>query len=109
MLKKIKVEDAVGQKLAHDHTRIIPGRFKGVGFRRGYVVKKGDIPKLLDMGKKQVYVLALGRGELHEEEAAQRMARAIAGRNLHLRGPREGKVDFLANTFGLLKVNIRVP
>ena len=97
----------MGQKLAHDHTRIIPGRFKGVGFRRGYVVKKSDIPKLLDMGKKQVYVLALGRGELHEEEAAQRMARAIVGRNLYLRGPREGKVDFLAKTFGVLKVNIR--
>ena len=107
MLKKIKVENAVGLKLAHDHTRIVPGKFKGVGFRRGHVVKKSDIPKLLDMGKKQVYVLALGRGELHEEEAAQRMARAIAGRNLSLRGPKEGKVDFLAITFGVLKVNIR--
>jgi len=107
MLKKIKVENAVGLKLAHDHTQIVPGKFKGVGFRRGQVVKKSDIPKLLDMGKKQVWVLALGRGELHEEEAAQRMARAIAGRNLSLRGPREGKVDFLANRFGVLKVNMR--
>ncbi len=107
MLKKIKVEKAVGLKLAHDHTRIVPGKFKGVGFPRGHVVKKGDIPKLLDMGKKQVFVLTLGRGELHEEEAAQRMARAIAGRNLSLRGPREGKVDLLATTFGVLKVNTR--
>jgi molybdenum cofactor synthesis domain-containing protein len=107
MLKKIKVEDAVGLKLAHDHTRIVPGKFKGVGFRRGHVVQKSDIPKLLDMGKKQVFVLILGRNELHEEEAARRMARAVVGRNLHLRGPKEGKVDLLANTFGLLKVNIR--
>ena len=51
MLKKIKVEDAVGLKLAHDHTRIVPGKFKGVGFRRGHVVKKSDIPKLLDLGR----------------------------------------------------------
>ena len=86
MLKKIKVEKAVGLKLAHDHTRIVPGKFKGVGFPRGHVVKKSDIPKLLDMGKKQVFVLTLGRGELHEEEAAQRIARAIAGRNLSLTG-----------------------
>jgi hypothetical protein len=28
MLKKIKVENAVGLKLAHDHTQILPGKFK---------------------------------------------------------------------------------
>ena len=81
-----------------------PG-FKGAAFRRGHVVRKSDIPKLLDMGKKQVYVLKLDRGELHEDEAARRLARAIAGRGLRLRGPREGKIDFLAKGSGLLKVN----
>ena len=105
MLEKIKVEEAVGLKLAHDHTQIVPGKFKGVGFRRGHVVQKSDIPKLLDLGKKQVFVLSLKPGELHEEDAARRMARGIAGRGLRLRGPKEGKMDFLAKTFGLLKVN----
>jgi len=105
MLKKIKVEEAVGLKLAHDHTQIVPGKFKGVGFRRGHVVQKSDIPKLLDLGKKQVFVLSLKPGELHEEDAARRMARGIAGRGLRLRGPKEGKMDFLAKTSGLLKVN----
>ena len=79
MYKKIKVEDAIGFKLAHDHTQIVPGKFKGVGFRRGHVVKKSDIPKLLDLGKKQVFVLSLKPGEVHEEEAARRMARAMSG------------------------------
>jgi len=106
MLKKIKVEEAVGRRLAHDITRIVPGKFKGAGFRRGHVVKQDDIPKLLDLGKKQVYVLQLKPGELHEDEAARRMARAMSGPGLHLRGPSEGKVDFLANTPGLLKVNV---
>jgi len=46
MLRKIRVEDAVGLKLAHDHTRIVPGKFKGAAFRRGHVVRKSDIPKL---------------------------------------------------------------
>jgi molybdenum cofactor synthesis domain-containing protein len=106
MYKKIKVEDAIGFKLAHDHTRIVPGKFKGVGFRRGHVVKKSDIPKLLDLGKKQVYVLKLKPGEVHEDEAARRMARAMSGPGLRLRGPSEGKIDFLATTPGLLKVNV---
>jgi molybdenum cofactor synthesis domain-containing protein len=58
------------------------------------------------MGKKQVYVLTLRRGEVHEDEAAGRIARASAGRGIRLRGPREGKVDFLARVPGLLKVNV---
>ena len=106
MYKKIKVEDAVGLKLAHDHTRIVPGKFKGVGFRRGHVVKESDIPKLLDLGKKQVYALQLKPGEVHEEDAARRMARAMSGPGLRLRGPSEGKIDFLAAVPGLLKVNV---
>jgi hypothetical protein len=106
MLKKIKVEDAVGLKLAHDHTQILPGKFKGPRFRRGHLLRRSDIPKLLDMGKKEVYVLTLAPGEVHEDEAAKRMARGVAGLNLKLRAPREGKVDFIAKTFGLLKVNV---
>jgi molybdenum cofactor synthesis domain-containing protein len=108
MLKKIKVEEAVGRRLAHDITRIIPGKFKGAAFRRGHVVRKGDIPKLLDLGKKQIYVLQLSPGEVHEDEAARRMARAMAGKGIKLRGPREGKIDFVARTSGLLKVNVQV-
>jgi hypothetical protein len=106
MLKKIKVDDAVGLKLAHDHTQIIPGKYKGARFRRGHVVRKSDVPKLLDLGKKEVYVLTPGPGKVHEEDAARRIARAIAGRNLKLQAPREGKVAFIAKTFGLLKVTV---
>ncbi len=105
MLKKIQVEDAIGKKLAHDLTQIIPGKYKGAAFRKGQVIRKEDIPRLLDMGKKQVFVLELGSGELHEDEAARRMARAVAGRGIRRRGPREGKIDFLAKSFGLLRVS----
>lgn len=106
MLKKIKVEDAVGMRLAHDLTRIVPGEFKGAAFRKGHIVRKGDIPKLLDLGKKQLFVLKLAPGEIHEDEAAKRIARAIAGQGISLKGPKEGKVDFLARTSGLLKINL---
>ena len=34
-LKKMKVEEAVGRRLAHDLTRIIRGKFKGAAFRKG--------------------------------------------------------------------------
>lgn len=46
-LVKIRTENAVGTILAHDITRIIPGKFKGVGFKKGHIVSKEDIPELL--------------------------------------------------------------
>ncbi len=104
-LKKVPIEEAVGMKLAHDLTQIIPGKFKGAAFRKGQILKREDLRRLLDMGKKQVYVLTVGRGELHEDDAARRMARAIAGPGVELRGPREGKIDFVARRSGLLKIN----
>ena len=45
-MKKIKVEDAVGQTLCHDMTAIMPGGFKGVKFKRGHVITASDIPEL---------------------------------------------------------------
>ena len=93
-------------RLAHDLTRIVPGKFKGAAFRRGHVIRPPDIPKLLDLGKKQIYVLTLRTGELHEDQAARRIARAVGGKGLTLRGPREGKIDFISKIRGLLKVNV---
>ena len=58
-MKKIKVEDAVGTVLAHDMTRIIRGKFKGVGFQKGHIVQKKDIPELLKIGKHYLFVLVL--------------------------------------------------
>ena len=43
MLKKIKVEEAIGTKLAHDITEIRPGEFKGPAFRKGHMVCNDDI------------------------------------------------------------------
>ena len=56
-MKKVKVENAVGTVLVHDITRIVPGKFKGVGFKKGHVVRKKDVAELLKLGKKQLYVL----------------------------------------------------
>jgi hypothetical protein len=54
MLKKLKVENTVGLKLAHDHTQILPGEFKGVRFRRGHLIRKSHLPKFRDLRKKVI-------------------------------------------------------
>lgn len=104
MLKKVRVEEAVGLRLAHDMTQIVPGHFKGPAFRRGQILKLEDIPQLLAMGKEYIYSLELADGEIHEEEAALRIARAAAGEGLVPGSPLEGRVNLQAELQGLLRV-----
>jgi len=104
-LKKVKVEDAIGMVLPHDITRIIPGKFKGVGFKKGHVVQEKDIPELLKLGKQNLYVLNLSDNFIHENTAALRIARAVSGKALKWTDPGEGKTNLVALTDGLLKIN----
>ena len=106
MLKVIPVEAAVGLPLAHDITEIIPGKHKGPAFRRGHIIRQEDVAKLLDVGKANIYVMELEKDELHEEDAARRLAKAAAGSNLKLTDPSEGRINLVAAISGLLKVNV---
>jgi len=106
MLKVIPVEEAVGLPLAHDITEIVPGKHKGPAFRRGHIVRQEDISKLLDVGKQHLYVMQLEKDDLHEEDAARRLAKAAAGPNLKLTDPVEGRVNLVAEMPGLLKIDV---
>ncbi|MCF8068985.1 MAG: molybdopterin-binding protein [Desulfobacterales bacterium] len=103
--RKIKIEDAVGTVLVHDMTRIIPGKSKGVGFKKGHIVCKEDLPELLKIGKQHVYALDLPDNQLHEDDAALRIAKAICGEHLEWSEPREGKSAISVTCNGLLKIN----
>jgi molybdenum cofactor synthesis domain-containing protein len=105
MLKVIPVQEAVGLPLAHDITEIVPGKHKGPAFRRGHVIRPEDVSKLLDVGKAHIYVMELERDDLHEEDAAKRLAKAAAGPNIRLTEPVEGKVSLVAEISGLLKID----
>ncbi len=105
MLKVIPVEEAVGLPLAHDITEIVPGKHKGPAFRRGHIIRVEDVAKLLDVGKAHIYVMELEKDELHEEDAAKRLAKAAAGKHLSLTDPSEGRVNLVAKIPGLLKVD----
>ena len=105
-LKTIPVAEAVGTVLFHDLTRIEPGVSKGPAFRKGHIVREEDIPVLLKMGKENLYVCELLPGMLHENEAALRIARAVAGSNLDLSEAKEGRINFTASCRGLLRVDV---
>lgn len=104
-MKEVHVRDAIGLRLAHDLTRIVPGEFKGRIFKKGHKVREEDIPALLDIGKEHIYILELADGELHEEDAAIRLAHAVHGDNLQASDPSEGKVILKSSIQGLLKID----
>lgn len=104
--KSIKTEDAVGMVLSHDITEIVPGKFKGRAFKKGHVIRKEDIEKLKSLGKEHIYILELGDGDLHENDAAKILGEIGAGGNIELSTEiKEGKINFYASRDGLLRVN----
>ena len=103
-MKKIKTEDAVGMTLCHDITEVREG-FKGRAFRRGQVITAQDVPHLLDLGKKHIYVWEENAGEIHEEDAALRLAAMAPVAGAEYTGPSEGKMTLTAKVDGLFRVN----
>lgn len=106
-MKKISVEKAVGMELCHDITEMKDG-FKGAAFKRGHVIQESDIPHLLDIGKRSVFVWEDNAGEIHEDECARRMAAMAPVEGAHYTEPSEGKVLLFADQRGMFRVNTRL-
>lgn len=107
MKKTIPVEEAVGMVLPHDITEIVKDEFKGRAFKKGHIIRVEDIDHLKRLGKEHIYVLELGPNEIHENEAAEKMADALIGSGVtRSNEPVEGKITILADQDGLLKINV---
>jgi len=104
-MKKIRVQDAIGQILCHDITKVIPGEFKGRAFARNHVIRPEDVEELLKIGKSHIFIWEENAGEIHEDEAAVRIAEAVMGANIVHDEPREGKTILQTTARGLFKVN----
>lgn len=100
----LKTEEAVGKVLCHDITRIVKDAFKGVAFKKGHVIRPEDVDELLRLGKHHITLIELDPRELHEEEAGLRLARALKGPGIAMKGPAEGRYDLVAEFRGLLKI-----
>jgi len=104
--KKMPLDKAIGLCLAHDITEIRPGEIKCRAYRKGHLIQASDMGHLRRLGKEQVFVLDIGQDQLHEDDAALLLARALMGSGTIMEGPpKEGKINILAGRDGLLKVN----
>lgn len=103
-MKKVPVEKAQGMVLCQDITKIVPGEFKGVAFKKGHVIREEDVETLLELGKEHIYVWEPKPGEIHEDDAALRLARSMMGENITFDEPKEGKCTLISLRKGLFKV-----
>ncbi len=105
ILKTVPVTQAIGTVLAHDITEIRPGEFKGRAFKKGHIVRPEDVCHLQRLGKEHLFVLQIAGDDMHENDAAYALARALMGEGVAIKGePKEGKISIVAERDGLLKV-----
>lgn len=104
-MKLMKTEEAVGQILCHDITRIVKGVTKAPVFRKGHVITEEDIPTLLNVGKDHIYIWEKDENMLHENEAAQILYDICKNEHMHPTQVKEGKIELIADCDGLLKVD----
>ncbi|NOZ69139.1 MAG: molybdopterin-binding protein [Deferribacteres bacterium] len=103
--KTVPVDEAVGMVLCHDITEIRAGEFKGRAFKKGHIVRREDIGRLKQLGKEHLFILQIKEDEMHENDAAFAIAKALAGPGVCPEGePAEGKINLIADRDGLLKV-----
>jgi len=105
-MKLMKTEEAAGQILCHDITRIIKGVSKDALFLKGHVIAENDIPVLMSLGKDHVYIWENDENMLHEDEAAEILRGLCQGQYMHATAPKEGKIELVADVNGLLMVDI---
>lgn len=105
-VETIPVRQAAGMVLAHDITEIRKDAFKGRAFKKGHIIREDDICHLQRLGKEHVFVLKMAADEMHEDDAAYAIARALMGDGVTVEGePKEGKINIVAERDGLLKIH----
>ena len=82
-----------GRVLTHD---------LGPGLRKGTVLSQEHLEPLRAVP--EVHVVELDEGDVHEDEAARRLGRAIAGPGTRLEGPVQSQVRLVAEGRGLVRV-----
>lgn len=92
-----------GRVLAHDVQAML-GTDR-IRLRKGHVLSEDDVPAL-HAADRTVHLIALEAGDVHEEDAARRLARAVTGEGIQIGEPHESQITLRARMPGLLAVDV---
>ena len=96
---EVPVDEAEGAVLAHSL------RLPGGVVKKGRVLDAGDLARLREDGVGRVAVARLEAGDLGENEAARRVASALASAGLEPSGPSTGRVNLSARASGVIALD----
>ena len=91
--RAVQEDDIKGRVLVHDLTREL---------RKGSVLRAQDLDALRGAG--EIHVVELEPGDVHEDEAARRLAAALSGPGLEPRSPVQSQSRLVATRRGLVRV-----
>lgn len=96
---KLPLGEAEGALLAHSQ------RTETGVIRKGTLLGPAEIAALAAAGVAEVTAARLDPGDLHEDEAARRLAEAVAGPNVTVERPDTGRANLYATVPGLVTVD----
>ena len=95
----VPVDEALGAILAHSV------RLSGSVLKKGRRLTAADLDRLRSEGLTSVVAARLDSGDVHEDAAADRLARAIAGDQVTIAAPFTGRVNLFAAHAGIALVD----
>ena len=81
-------------------------RLSDVSLKKGKVLVSNDIEKLRAAGFTSVTGACLENGDVGEDSAATRIAKAVSGCNLKATPASTGRVNLIANEDGIFQIDI---
>lgn len=93
------IDEAAGAILAHSW------RANGINFSKGRRLSAEDVGKLKAAGASSIIAARLDPEDMHEDEAAEKVARALAGEGIEITAPFTGRCNHFAKEAGLAVVD----
>jgi molybdenum cofactor cytidylyltransferase len=72
---------------------------------KGHRITPADLPRLRALGVESLRVAVLEPGDIHEDEAARRLAAAVCGPGVIAQAPAASRVNLLAEADGVVRVD----
>src|SRR3954452_18430300 len=94
-------EQALGHILRHN----LADELGRKALSKGHRLTAADLPQLRALGVEMLRVAVLEPGDIHEDEAARRLADAVCGAGISAQSPAASRVNLLAEADGIVHVN----
>lgn len=96
----VPVSECLGGIMAHAVRR------DGLILKKGTPIGAGEHKQLVEAGVESVVVARLEPGDVGEDEAARRLAQALAGDHIRVEAPFTGRANLFASTSGVLTLDV---